>query len=348
MTRRERITVLYNEPILPEDHPDYISEVDVIDNVDAVEQVLREAGYEVRRLGVSNDAAALLRGLQEQAPDAVVNLFEGTPDNNANELYAAGMLEWLGISYTGCPFQSLVMARSKHQAKRLFHAEGIPTAPYFVVEDGKLTENPLRYPCIVKPTQQDASVGVDQASVVSHFEQLQERVRFVYEQFAQPVLVEEYIPGREITLALVEMPELVLLPGTEVLFQYKDPQVWPILTYKAKWDVNSAEFNETDYHFNAQLPPELLAEMHRIAKRAYHLLGCRDYARVDFRIRESDNQLMVLELNPNPEFAPDRGLSNNLWAANITHAQFTLQLVANALARRQGQVAQRFVSRLAS
>jgi len=96
------------------------------------------------------------------------------------------------------------------------------------------------------------------------------------------------------------------------------------------------------------LPPELLAEMHRIAKRAYHLLGCRDYARVDFRIRESDNQLMVLELNPNPEFAPDRGLSNNLWAANITHAQFTLQLVANALARRQGQVAQRFVSRLAS
>ncbi|MFQ3593328.1 MAG: hypothetical protein SNJ82_09105 [Gemmataceae bacterium] len=348
MTHRERITVLYNEPILPEDHPDYVSEVDVIDNVDAVEKVLREAGYQVMRLGVTNDAPSLIRGLHEQAPDVVVNLFEGTPDNNANEMYAAGILEWLGISYTGCPFQTLVLARSKHQAKRLFHAEGIPTAAYFVVEDGKVTSNPLRYPCIVKPTQQDASVGVDQASVVTTFEQLQARVRFLYEQFAQPVLVEEYIPGREITLALVEIPQLTLLPGTEVLFQYKNPEFWPILTYKAKWDVDSIEFNETDYHFHAELSPELLDQMHSIAKRAYHLLGCRDYARVDFRLREGDNQLFVLELNPNPEFAPNRGLANNLWAANISHEQFTRQLVRNALARRQGQTAQRFASRKAS
>jgi D-alanine-D-alanine ligase len=348
MTRRERITVLYNEPILPEDHPDYVSEVDVIDNVDAVEKVLQSAGYDVTRLGVTNDAPALIRGLHEHAPDAVVNLFEGTPDNNANELYAAGILEWLGISYTGCPFQTLVLARSKHQAKRLFHAEGIPTAPYFVVEDGEVTTCPLRYPCIVKPTQQDASVGVDQASVVTSLEQLKQRVRFLFDQFAQPVLVEEFIPGREITVALVEIPELTLLPGTEVLFQYKNPDFWPILTYNAKWDVNSAEFNETDYHFNAELSPELLARMQEIARRAFHLLGCRDYARVDFRLRAGDDQPFVLELNPNPEFAPDRGLANNLWAANMTHDHFTRQLVANALTRRQGQMARRFQSRIAS
>jgi D-alanine-D-alanine ligase len=348
MARRERITILYNEPLLPEDHPDYVSEIDILDNVGAVENVLREGGYEVSRLGVLNDARALIRGLEEHAPDAVVNLFEGTPDNNANELYAAGILEWLGISYTGCPFQTLTLARSKHQAKRLFHAEGLPTAPYMVVESGEIEACTLRYPCIVKPTQQDASVGVDQGSVVTDFEQLQARVRYLYEQFAQPVLIEEFIPGREITVALVEMPELLVLPGTEVLFLCEQEDYWPILTYDAKWDVHSREFNETDYHFDAELTPQLQERMQDIARRAYQLLGCRDYARVDFRLRESDEQLFVLEVNPNPEFAPDRGLANNLWAADITHEAFTLQLVANALARRQGPTAARFSSRKAS
>ncbi len=132
--RRERVLVLYNEPALPEDHPDYISEVEILDNVDAVRETVAAAGYEADAFAAPNDPDLLLTGVRDRRPDAVVNLFEGSAVNNATELYAAGILEWLGIPYTGCSFHTLVLARSKHIAKRLFQAEGLPTAPFFVVE----------------------------------------------------------------------------------------------------------------------------------------------------------------------------------------------------------------------
>jgi D-alanine-D-alanine ligase len=332
MGGRERVLVLYNEPVLPENHPDYVSEAEVLDNVEAVSEVLASAGFQVSQMGATSDPQFLLAGLRQHQPDAVVNLFEGTADNNASEMYAAGLLEWLGISYTGCPFHTLVLARSKHLAKRLFLAEGIPTAPFLVVEQGPVTECPLRFPVIVKPAQQDASVGVTQESVVTDLEGLNRRVAYMLEQYGGPLLVEEFIFGRELTVALVEMPDLRLLPGTEVVFPNAGPGYWPVLTYDAKWAKGSQEYETTDYHFAANLAPDLAATIETYARKAFRLLGCRDYARVDFRIR--DGQPFVLELNPNPDFAPDRALANNLWAAGLTHPEFTMQLVRNALARR--------------
>ena len=261
-------------------------------------------------------------------------------------MYAAGILEWLGVPYTGCPFPTLLLARSKHMAKRLFQGEGLPTAPFLVFEPGHppLAECPLTFPVIVKPAQQDASVGVDQRSVATDLAGLNARVLFLTEQFGQPVIVEEFIFGRELTVALVEMPDLRLLPGTEVVFPEAGPGYWPILSYDAKWTKGSAEYETTDYHFKTELSGELGAEIEQSAKRAFRLLGCRDYARVDFRIREGDNKPFILELNPNPDFAPDRALSNNLWAAGLTHGEFTLQIVRNALARGKAGRTSRYIS----
>src|SRR5207245_1539134 len=148
-----------------------------------------------------------------------------------------------------CPFQTLVLARSKHLAKRLFLAEGIPTAPFFVAEQAPLSHCPLNFPVIVKPSQQDASGGVDQNSVATDLVSLNCRVGYLLEQFGGPVLVEEFIFGRELTVALVEMPDLRLLPGTEVVFPEPGPGYWPILSYDAKWKRGSMEFEATDYHF---------------------------------------------------------------------------------------------------
>jgi D-alanine-D-alanine ligase len=342
---RQRVLVLYNEPVLPEDHPDYVSEVEVLDNVYAVQEALAGAGFEATTLGVAATAQELIDGVKEHRPDAVVNLFEGVATNNASELYAAGLLEWLGVPYTGCPFHTLVMARSKHLAKRLFLAEGLPTAPFLVVEQAPLTACPLRFPVIVKPAQQDASVGVDQGSVARDLAGLNRRLQYVLEQFGGPALVEEFIFGRELTVALVEMPDLRLLPGTEVVFPEAGPDYWPILSYDAKWKKGSEEFETTDYHFKAELTGELARKIEECAFKAFRLLGCRDYARVDFRIR--DDQPFVLELNPNPDFAPDRALSNNLWAAGISHTEFTVQLVRNALARGAGGLTARYRDRQA-
>jgi len=196
MGRRERVLVLYNEPVLPKGHPDYLSEVEVLDNVEAVQKVLTESGYEVARLGATSDPTVLINGIRDFGPDAVVNLFEGCANDNASELYACGLLEWLGVSYTGCPFHTLVLARSKHVAKRMFQAEGLPTAPFLVVEKAPVLECGLNFPVIVKPAQQDASVGVDQASVATDLEGLNRRVNYLLEQFGGTVLVEEFIFGR--------------------------------------------------------------------------------------------------------------------------------------------------------
>jgi D-alanine-D-alanine ligase len=342
MGRLERVLVLYNEPVLPPDHPDYASEAEVLDNVEAVHSALAEAGYEVARLGARHDPAGVLEGLRRHAPDAVVNLFEGTADNNLTEAYMAGLLEWLGVPFTGCPLPTLVLARSKHLSKRLFQAEGLPTAPFFVVEQGPLTACPLDWPLIVKPAQQDCSVGVDQQSVVTGLDALNERIAYVLRQFGPPVLCEEFILGRELTLALVEIPELRILPATEAVFPQAGPGYWPILSYDAKWNRGSREYETTDYHFQAQVSPDLAAALEGAARRAFRLLGCRDYARADFRIRAADGQPFLLEVNPNPDFAPDRALANNLWAAGISHADFVVRLVRNTLARGRGTVAPRY------
>src|SRR5262249_32139012 len=108
-------------------------------------------------------------------------------------------------------------------------------------------------------------------------------------------------------------------------------------TYDAKWTEGSMEYETTDYHFRAELPAGLAAEIEAHARKAFRLLNCRDYARVDFRLRPSDNKPFILEVNPNPDFTPGLAMANNLWAADFTHAEFTLQLVKNALARR-GQI----------
>ncbi len=332
---RQHVLVLHNELILPEDHPDYVSEIELMDNVEAVSDVLAKEGYRVTTLGVPNDPQKLIDCIRDHQPDVVFNLYEGSATNNATELYAAGIMEWLGVPYTGCPFHTLVLARSKHLAKRLFLAEGLPTAPFLVVDEGHLTKCPLQFPVIVKPSAQDASLGVEQASVVRDLEALNRRIDYVLEQFGGPVMVEEFIHGRELTVALVEVPELRLLPGTEVIFPSDPgPDYWPILSYDAKWTKGSPEFETTDYHFKAELTSELAEKIDRYSRQAYRLLGCRDYARVDFRIREDEPY--ILEVNPNPDFAPDRGMSNNLWAGGLTHEGFTVQLVRNALRRGRG------------
>jgi D-alanine-D-alanine ligase len=172
--------------------------------------------------------------------------------------------------------------------------------------------------------------------VATDLDGLNNRARYVREQFGGAVLVEEFIFGREVTVALVEMPQLRLLPATEAVFPAAGPGYWPILSYDAKWSCGSTEYETTDYHFHAEMTPELAEVIEASARKAFRLLGCRDYARVDFRIRAGDNQPFLLELNPNPDFAPDRALANNLWAAGLSHADFTLQLVRNALSRAGG------------
>ena len=327
-----RVLILFNEPVLPLSHPDAESEQEIFFTVDEVDKVLQAAGFNVSRLGASNDPARMTAALEKKKPDVVFNLFEGTADQSGNEAVVAGLLEWLRIPFTGSPSQCLCLARTKHVAKTLLQGAGLPTADFFVVEKGPVLSCPIPWPVIVKPAGQDASIGLDQGSVVDDLDRLNERIELLLKNYGAPVLVEQFVPGREFNVGVIECPGLTVLPISEILFVDKDPLYWPIVTYDAKWAPGTRDYEATPPLYPARVSPRLKARVENLAREAFLLLGCRDYARVDFRVKPSGKPY-ILEVNPNPDFSPLAGLSGGLTSAGLTHAQFTVDLVVRALAR---------------
>jgi D-alanine-D-alanine ligase len=330
--RPTRVLILYNEPTLPRNHRDAASEYEVVETVDHLDAALSAAGFAVNRLGVNHDAAALVSGIRKAKPDVVFNQFEGLPDWGDTEAFAVGLLEWLGVPYTGCPFQSLSIARHKPLTKHLLRGARLPTPDSFVVDRLPVGDCPLAWPVIVKPSDQDASVGLDHRSVVTSQRELERRAEFLLEEYGPPILVEEYIPGREFNVGLVECSDLRVLPLSEIKFVSDDPNCWPIITYEAKWKRGSADDLATPAVEDADVSPRLKARLERLARQAFRVLGCRDYARVDFRVR-APAKPYILEVNPNPSFNPESGLAGSLTAAGLPWAEFAVQIVRRALAR---------------
>src|SRR6266542_1823852 len=193
-----RVLVLYNEPVLPADHPDAEQEFDVYDTVDLVSCRLGAAGFEVRQLGVGLDPTALVAGLRAERPDVVFNAFEGLTTQGQTETTAAGLLEWLGVPFTGSPSAALSLTRDKYRTLQVLRGGGVRVPASFLVERPPCPPCRLAWPVIVKPAAHDASVGIEQASVVTDQAALERRVAYVLERYGPPVLVEEYLDGREL------------------------------------------------------------------------------------------------------------------------------------------------------
>ncbi|HZU35093.1 MAG TPA: ATP-grasp domain-containing protein [Gemmataceae bacterium] len=335
-----RVLILYNEPTLSAAHPDYQAEADVLNTVEAVESNLTAGGYTVSRLGVSTEPQALLDRLHSGRPDVIFNLFEGTATHGNTEAYVAGLLDWLGIPFTGSPPEALALARPKHLVKHLLRGANLPTPGFVVVEQLPTQAWTLGWPAIVKPALQDASVGLDQGSVVTEQQQLDVRVAQLLNAYGPPVLVEQFVRGRELNVGVVECPEFRTLPASEILFLDESPETWPILTYDAKWKDDSPACRLTPRRCPAELDSRLAERLAEQARQAFRLLGCRDYARVDFRV-SAEGEPYILEVNPNPDFNPTAGLPAALAVAGIPHPQFTITLVENALRRSQARGATR-------
>lgn len=329
------VLVLYNHPLLPKDHPDAESEHTVVEIAEDVARALSRNGFATSLLGLKQEPTALWHELSRCKPDVVFNLFEGSLDDTESESYVAGLLQWAAVPFTGSPLQALTLARNKHLTKHLLRGAGLPTAQFFVVEDLPVPPSTLEWPVIVKPARQDASIGLDNQSVCTDQEQLEARVQYILETYGAPVLVEEFIDGREFNVALLELPELKFLPPAEILFPRDRPGVWPILTYAGKWKPGTDDYERTPPRFPADISPRLAERLGTVAMQAYRLLGCRDYARVDFRVR--GNKPYVLEVNPNPEISDEAGFGGCLKSAKIAYDEFIVRLVRHAMNRPRTQ-----------
>jgi len=316
--------------------------------VETVTTALKAEGFDVRQLGVGRDPDDLLRGLHEHRPDAVFNLFEGLADDGRTEASVAGLLEWLGVPFTGCPAEALCLARNKPLTKLILHGAGLPTPSFFVVNstaDPRLNNGhvdltsaigsrSLNWPMIVKAGAQDASLGIDHGSVVTSVTQLSARIALMLERYGPPVLVEQFIEGRELTVNVIEAPVRRTLPISEFVFRPREPGTWPIVTYDAKWDLQSRDYEFTPYCDLASVSPEMAQGVRSLALRAFGLLGMRDCGRIDFRVTPQGD-IYILEGNPNPDFNPDAGLAAVLAGIGMTHAELVVQLVRQALERKK-------------
>ena len=329
-----RILLLYNEPVLPADHPDAGSEHDILDTVNDTFNILVAAGFDTVKLGINYDPQPLLDELKRRPPDAVFNLFEGVPTHPDTEVAVASLLEWLQVPFTGCPSLSLMLGRDKIRAKHLLSAAGLPTAEYAVVDALPAPKWEHAWPAIVKPAGQDASVGIEQKSVVTSQAELDERVAAVLEKYGPSVLVERFIQGREFHVNMIEergkpgIPRV--LPLAEIAFE-PTPGRWSVYTFIAKWDENSEEYATSPLKAPVFIPDADFERLRLIAERCYKLLHCRDYARIDVRM-DADSRFYVLEMNPNP-YLNSLALVNSNMEVGGTHEQLITELALAALAR---------------
>ena len=334
---KPRVLVLYNQPVLPPDHPDHAAEIDVVETVGEVVDSLPPEQYVVDQFAYARDPQLLLRKLADWRPDAVFNLFEGEADRSETEIYNAALLEWAGVPFTGAGSFGQAIARDKIRTKYLLQGAGIPTPPFQVVDRPPAGPWPHPWPAIVKPAYQDASIGIDQQSVVTSQAELVARVAHVFDRFGGPALVEQFIPGREVLLHLYDDPadgRLVVTPAAEIVFEFTPDQgLWPIYSYPGKWDPESAEYLGSRTVGGVVLPSPLRERAVEMCEAAYRLVGLRDYARLDLRVTPA-GEPYVIEVNPNPHLN-SVVLVDSLKPLGIDFDGFILLLVENALKRRK-------------
>lgn len=332
-----RVLVLHNEPTLPAGHPDADSEHDILYTADVVCRILQTAGLPVSRLGITYDPDAVIRGIRSAKPDVVFNLYEGTAGWGNAEPFVTGIIDLLGLPYTGSPPQPLILCRSKPLTKRLLAGADLPTARFQVYDQVEIADCRLNWPVIVKPGMEDASVGIDQNSVATNQAELESRIRYLREHYGPLVLVEELLRGREFNVGvIVRDGQPRTLPFSEILFVPPEtkPDLWPIVSFDAKWRPDTTDFVATPAVNPAEVTPELQAAISGLCIRAFEMVGCRDYARVDLRLDQQE-QPYILEVNPNPCISPLAGLAAGLESAQLPYPEFILGLVREALRRGQ-------------
>jgi len=318
---------------------DYRKEMDakVVEAEYDVARALEANGHEVRLIGVHDELGPMLSRLATFGPKVVFNGCEGFRGRARHEYAVAGVLEMHGYRYTGSSPTGLLVARNKSLTKKVLAFHGIRVPAFAECHPGEKPTRPseLRFPLIVKPLLEDASVGIAQASVVEDDESLIERVKFVHEKFNQAAIVEELIEGRELYVGLIGNATPAALPIIELTFGEAETGEHRIATYKAKWDEEYRKRKRIRNVFAKSLSDEVTAKIGETCATAFHALWLQDYGRVDLRLTH-DDEVYVLEVNPNPFVAREHEMADAAEKAGMAYPAFVQRIVDEALRRDGG------------
>jgi D-alanine-D-alanine ligase len=340
------VLVLYNEA-----HPEFYlkpeeesKELDFkpyfeVENLTPMEEYeiivnrLRKLGFDAYSLNIKDSVHAFLDEVNRKRPDVIFNFVEIYKERPRLEMNFVGLYELLGIPYTGAPALTLANCQNKFLTKKLLNYHGVSTAKFQLFREmpDEMSLNP-KFPVIVKPAFEDASVGIENESIVRNKAALKERLEYVFKHFVQPALVEEFIEGREFNVAVLGDLRPKVLPISEIDFSKMPDHLHNIVSYQAKWDPQHESYHKTIPICPAKIPKKLEARIKETALKAFKIMGARDYSRVDIRVRNNE-EIFVLEVNPNPDLTEGAGFMRSAHASGLSYGMALKKIIMLAYER---------------
>jgi D-alanine-D-alanine ligase len=311
-----------------------LSENNFLQELTKVEQSLSKYFTEVKSLAIDRDVPKTINNINAFNPDVIYNFVESVEGISAYESCIAGLFELLRYEITGCSPITLGNCLNKARAKAILKSRGVLTPEYRTLKKTKrFTEKEikLRYPLILKLMNEDASIGISEFSVVKNYSELRKQFSFLAETYKQDIILEEYIQGRELNVALLGGR---VLPISEISFTGLPEEFPNIVTYDGKWTEGSVYYDHTKPVCPASLPDRLRKKIQIAALVSYDALNCRDYSRVDIRL-SNDGVPYVIEVNPNPDISSDSGFARAAAADGISYNDLLYTIANFALIRKR-------------
>lgn len=345
-----RIAVLYNDDWkhYPPGAPSYEADAEVRETAEAVAKALARTGFDALLMTVDDDLAPLADALRRERIDGVFNLVESLGGESSREPEIPELLDGLGIPYTGNAAHVLRAAHAKDETRKRLAAHGVPVARGFVVPaplppslDALFDASGAKFPLFVKPARTDASIGIDQRSIVVDRQALDAQLARLAAEVPGPYLVEEYLPGREVNVAIFPEPEHGQAVCTWIDFS-ECVGVAPIVTYDCKWRPGTPEYSAKSLPAKGLVPDDEIARAQHVARAAFLALGGTSYGRVDLRMG-ADGGFYVIDVNPNPDINTDAGLAVAAQSVGLDHDALIREVMEAALANGRPRPATKVV-----
>ena len=320
-----KISILYNDVSTATSQDD----LDVLAQVNFVSEALQKLGHNVSSIPITLDLQTAADSIKQINPDSVFNLVESISGVEKFIHFAPTLLEHLNIPYTGGSAHTLYLTTNKLLTKELMRSTNLPTPPWLTQDNITSGQFNLKPPYIIKPVCDDASIGIDENSIIDNIQQLEGSLKNRSAQFGE-CFAEAYIPGREFNLSILansDGPEV--MPAAEIRFVDFPESKPKIVGYQAKWDENSFEYKNTirSFQFDSNDQP-LLKQLTEMALRCWEVFKLHGYARADFRV-DAQNNIWILEINSNPCISPDSGFVAATRQAALTFEQVVARILAD-------------------
>lgn len=302
-----------------------------------VREALAAAGHDASLLAVDSNLSQTVANLTDRKPDLVFNLAESYSGRSALESSIAGLLNLVDLRYTGSSPAGLMLAGDKSISTKMLRAHGVKTPDSSTLFRGSIeSAGKMVFPLIVKPPQEDASLGITGKSVVRDLQELFQQLDHLHTEYSSPILVEEFIEGREFYLGVLGNSQPKVLPVVEMDFTGFPEDQPKIASWAAKWgddgEGSGAEYAGTKSVIPDGLDEALVERMNKVALDAFQALRLRDYARVDVRVRD-DGEIYVLEINPNCYLEKEAEFARAAQKSGIEYNALIARIVELATAR---------------